>query len=233
MTGGAGNDTYGVDTAGDTVTEASNAGTDGVLSSIAYTLGTNVENLALAANAGNINGTGNTLNNLIVGNNGDNILDGGAGADALTGGGGVDVFKLGTLTGGADRLMDFLPGTDKIHVNDLTTGLGLGDKDGVIDAYRLVAGPGGFSPKDELIIVAKDISGAITPASAAAAIGSATGAYAKSYACLFAVDNGTDSALFKFVSSGSDAAVSSAELGLVGTLQGTAATGLSDYAFGT
>jgi hypothetical protein len=46
------------------------------------------------------------------------------------------------------------------------------------------------------------------------------------------VDNGTDSALFKFASSGTDAAVSSTELTLIGTLQGTAATGLSDYAFG-
>ena len=38
MAGGAGNDTYYVDNAGDTVIEASDAGTDLVSSSVSYTL---------------------------------------------------------------------------------------------------------------------------------------------------------------------------------------------------
>ena len=60
MAGGAGNDTYIVDNTGDVVTEAANAGTDLVYSSVTYTLTANVENLTLTGSS-NINGTGNTL----------------------------------------------------------------------------------------------------------------------------------------------------------------------------
>ena len=58
MSGGAGNDTYVVDAAGDTVTEAASEGTDTVQAGVSYTLGANVENLTLTG-TGNINATGN------------------------------------------------------------------------------------------------------------------------------------------------------------------------------
>ena len=51
MTGGAGNDTYVVDNAGDVVTEAASGGTDTVESSITFTLGAEVENLLLTGAA--------------------------------------------------------------------------------------------------------------------------------------------------------------------------------------
>ena len=93
LTGGAGDDIYVVGT-GDTVVENANEGTDTVQSTITWTLATNVENLTLTGTAV-VNGTGNTLNNVITGNGANNILDGAAGDDTLIGGVGADTMKGG------------------------------------------------------------------------------------------------------------------------------------------
>ena len=86
LEGGLGNDTYTVQTAGDTVIEAAGGGTDTVNSSITFSLaGQFAENLTLTG-SGNLNGTGNGLTNTITGNGAANILDGGVGLDALIGG---------------------------------------------------------------------------------------------------------------------------------------------------
>ncbi|MHC2016226.1 calcium-binding protein [Methylobacterium sp. CM6247] len=104
MIGGAGDDTYIVDSSGDTVVEDADEGEDTVRSSVTYTLPDNVENLVLRG-TGDIDGTGNALDNSITGNDGDNRLDGGAGNDRLTGRGGDDVLVGGTgddiMRGGA------------------------------------------------------------------------------------------------------------------------------------
>src|SRR5262249_11018041 len=80
MAGGAGNDIYVVDSAGDQVTETdAKNGTDLVQSSVSFTLGKFLENLTLLDTGTTpVNGTGNELNNLITGNNAANILLGGA-----------------------------------------------------------------------------------------------------------------------------------------------------------
>ena len=93
MVGGAGNDTYYVDYATDATTEAASAGTDLVMASLNWTLATNLENLTLTGSA-NINGTGNTVANVLTGNAGDNVLDGGTGADTLIGGLGNDTYVV-------------------------------------------------------------------------------------------------------------------------------------------
>jgi Ca2+-binding RTX toxin-like protein len=81
LVGGTGDDTYYVDSSADVVTENPGEGTDQVQSSATYTLPANVEYLMLTGSA-NINGTGNSGDNLIFGNAGINILTGGAGNDA-------------------------------------------------------------------------------------------------------------------------------------------------------
>ncbi|NSX12034.1 calcium-binding protein, partial [Pseudomonas lini] len=95
LVGGAGNDTYVVDNIGDVISETSTlaAEIDTVRSSVTFTLGANLENLTLTG-AANLNGIGNTLNNVITGNDGNNQLNGGAGLDTLIGGKGNDDYGL-------------------------------------------------------------------------------------------------------------------------------------------
>ena len=131
LTGLDGNDTYVVDHLSDTTVEETGKGTDTVQSSVNFTLGNNVENLVLTG-AGAINGTGNTLANVISGNTANNVLSGGDGADQLSGGLGADTldggagtdtfrFVIATETGmGAenrDVINNFVRGTDHIDVS--------------------------------------------------------------------------------------------------------------------
>ncbi|GCL41751.1 cadherin domain-containing protein [Dolichospermum planctonicum] len=93
LIGGAGNDSYYVDNTADSITENLNEGTDIVFTTVTYTLTPNTENLTLQGTTA-INGTGNTLNNIITGNTADNVLTGGAGADTLIGGAGNDSYYV-------------------------------------------------------------------------------------------------------------------------------------------
>ena len=88
-------------------------------------------------------------------------------------------------------------------------------------------------PGAELVIVSSDIAGAVTARSAADAIGSATSAYEAGATALFAVDNGTQTGLFLFTSSGADTLVTETELTLLATASATPATVLADYWFVT
>ncbi|WP_284736141.1 calcium-binding protein, partial [Dongia deserti] len=95
LIGGTGNDTYIVDSIDDLVTENSNEGTDTIATTVTWTLGANIENLTLTGTL-DINGTGNSLNNVLTGNSVTNILIGGSGNDTLNGGAGADTLIGGT-----------------------------------------------------------------------------------------------------------------------------------------
>ncbi|MEA5604841.1 beta strand repeat-containing protein, partial [Nostoc sp. UHCC 0252] len=124
LIGGKGNDTYIVDSIGDTIIEAASAGTDLVQSSVSWVLGNNLENLTLTGTDA-INGTGNSLKNILIGNNGANSLSGEAGNDSLVGGAGNDTLLGGvgndTLDGGlgSDSLVGGI-GNDTYIVDNLS-----------------------------------------------------------------------------------------------------------------
>ena len=83
MRGGAGNDTYTVEHAGDVIAENADEGIDTVRSlSTSYTLSDHVENLVLMGTAAR--GTGNGLDNYLTGNGGNNTLEGLDGTTPLT-----------------------------------------------------------------------------------------------------------------------------------------------------
>lgn len=109
MAGGTGNDTYAVDVSGDTITEASGAGTDTVTATVSYLLAANLENLTLSGTSA-INGTGNSAANTLTGNSKANILTGGTGADTFVG------------SAGKDTIADFTTGTDKLDLNAVIAG---------------------------------------------------------------------------------------------------------------
>ncbi|MBB6340578.1 hypothetical protein HNP49_000728 [Pseudomonas fluvialis] len=229
LTGGLGNDTYVVDNSGDVISETSTLGSevDGVLSLVNWTLGANLENLLLVGSTA-INGMGNSLANSLAGNAAANTLNGGAGSDTLTGGGGADRFVLDNSATG-DLISDFLSGTDKLVLDNSGLG-GIGDKDALLEGALLRSAAGGFSTSAELVVFSSNISGSITATAASANIGSATSAYAIGDSRIFAVDNGSQTAVYQFKAVDTDAAVESHELKLLGTLN-SAQTAIGDYLF--
>jgi Ca2+-binding RTX toxin-like protein len=137
MEGMAGNDTYFVDSIRDVVKEKAGAtnGTDTVKSTISYVLAANVENLILLVSpggTGNIDGTGNDLNNVLTGNEGNNVLNGGKGNDTIRGGGagidtfigglGMDTFVIDKVDAMVATISDFLQGTDKLGLDQAKYG---------------------------------------------------------------------------------------------------------------
>ena len=159
LSGGAGNDTYIVDTLTDTITEATNGGTDAVKSSVTFSLASlaEIENLTLTGTSA-INGTGNTADNILTGNSAANTLNGvdgsdtligGLGNDSLTGGNGADhfVFNTPNAKNNKDTITDFIHGTDVI---DLSKAIfkGLGSTIGSLSSDAFYSGAGVIKSHD-------------------------------------------------------------------------------------
>ncbi|MDZ7713527.1 MAG: calcium-binding protein [Rhodovibrio sp.] len=117
MTGGEGDDTYIVDAAGDSVSEAAGIGEgiDTVRSSVSRSgLATNVENLTLTGTA-DIDATGNALDNTLTGNVGENRLAGGDGRDRLIGRDGDDDYVISNVF---DRIVEHAGGgSDEVETS--------------------------------------------------------------------------------------------------------------------
>ncbi|MFD1983545.1 calcium-binding protein [Mesorhizobium newzealandense] len=113
MQGGIGNDTYWVDNVGDHVIEVNGQGTDNVQSYVSFNMsGQEIENLALRG-AASINGTGNSIANVINGNSGNNIIDGLGGADTMSGAQGNDTYYVDNA---GDHVIETIgQGTDNVQ----------------------------------------------------------------------------------------------------------------------
>ena len=142
MVGGTGNDTFRVASAGDLVVELVSEGTDTVEAYLSYTLGANVENVALFGSA--VNATGNALANQITGNSLVNTLNGGAGNDTYVMGRGsnADTIRDSDATAGNLDVLSFTTGiaTDQLWFRALGSDLevsiiGTNDKATVKDWY--------------------------------------------------------------------------------------------------
>lgn len=93
LTGTASDDVFTIDNTLDTVTEAADAGTDEVSSSVTYFLPANVENFT-ATGVLNLAIWGNSGNNVLRGNVNDNEFHSGGGADRALGGRGDDIYYV-------------------------------------------------------------------------------------------------------------------------------------------
>ncbi|MFM7427083.1 MAG: calcium-binding protein [Elainella sp.] len=143
LIGGFENDTYVVDSSNDKIVESSGSGIETVEAYVSWDLRISydindpsfmrlndpsqagLDNLTLMG-AANINGTGNTLPNLIKGNSGHNRLDGREGADTLMGGLGNDTYVVDNL---GDQIVDTAgTGFERVESSvSWTLGVGLED----------------------------------------------------------------------------------------------------------
>jgi serralysin len=126
MSGGAGNDSYLVESSGDVIVDA--AGTDTVYATASsYTLASSLENLFYSGGA-NFTGNGNSLANFLRGGAGGDTLNGKGGADRMEGGAGDDTYLVDqagdvvdeTRGSGIDTVMSAISYTLGAELENLT-----------------------------------------------------------------------------------------------------------------
>jgi Ca2+-binding RTX toxin-like protein len=121
MFGGLGDDVFFVDSTGDRTFESAGEGRDGVYSTVSFSLaGQAIEELRLQG-TGDLNATGNELDNVLIGTAGANRIDGGAGADLMIGGAGDDRYIVDNT---ADRVNELAGGGNDIVESSVTFTLG-------------------------------------------------------------------------------------------------------------
>lgn len=138
MFGGAGNDRYFVDQAGDLVVEAVGEGIDTILTLSDYALrqGQEVEYLRAIAGAPGLRLSGNEFDNGIYGADGNDTIDGMAGADLMVGRAGDDRYFVDNA---GDRVLEAAGGgTDTVYTT-VDFALGTGQE---VEILRALAGAG-------------------------------------------------------------------------------------------
>ena len=168
LTGGAGNDIYLIDNSGDIINETATLATeiDGVTSSVNYTLGANLENLALTSKA--LQGTGNTLANTLTGNALANVLNGLEGNDKLFGVGGSDAINGGagndTIIGGVGKdTVSTGAGNDKIvFAAGTADSVATANSVAGVDVYSDLSLNKNLADKIDLTVSVANIGGAVT-----------------------------------------------------------------------
>jgi len=118
LVGGAGNTTFVLNNAGDVVVDTSTTATNIAMSSVSYSLPTNVNNLVLTGTAA-ITGIANSFSDSLVGNAGPDSLVAGSGFDILVAGSAVDTLVAGS-------------GPDYLVVNSAADVLQIGAGHGVV-----------------------------------------------------------------------------------------------------
>jgi len=209
-------------TSGLTVTATAGGTTD--LSKLTFSPGTYIgaAGTVLAGNAltsgtdlVRINGGAGTVET-IVGTSIADVIIGDSGADVMTGGLGTNVFRFAALGDVTLNTPDTITDFDAVTANILSFNAAGGGSFGLVGGNTLSFFKGAqnaFAQGNNVVVVTTAVTGDLTSANAATAIGNATGNYANTDFVLFVVSNNTSSAVFYFDSAAADATVTAAELG--------------------